>query len=303
MITVRGSRCLLASMLACLWAGMLSGGQNRQANQTPEQLTPQDCAVCHEDIVKAFAHNPHAILEKSPDYKLANPCESCHGPGQEHIESGGEASKIISFEGSNFQTYLDRCIKCHRGARQVRAFTETLHAKQKLECADCHRNHNAALTTPLLKESQNTLCMRCHTMQRAQFSKPFHHRVMEKAMRCTDCHQPHSGLNRHMVRNGMSGEKVCFDCHSEKQGPFVFEHAAVRISGCLGCHEPHGSNNSKMLIRSTVQALCVECHSTSRNVLTSQPPSFHNLNSPIYQNCTTCHVMIHGSNFSSFYFR
>ena len=30
----------------------------------------------------------------------------------------------------------------------------------------------------------------------------------------------------------------------------------------------------------------------------SQPPSFHDLRSPRYQNCTTCHITVHGSNTS-----
>jgi hypothetical protein len=33
------------------------------------------------------------------------------------------------------------------------------------------------------------------------------------------------------------------------------------------------------------------------------PPSFHNLNSPTYRNCTTCHVMIHGSNFDRLFLK
>jgi nitrate reductase cytochrome c-type subunit len=43
--------------------------------------------------------------------------------------------------------------------------------------------------------------------------------------------------------------------------------------------------------------VCIECHSPiTGGTLGSQPPSFHNLTSPRYQNCTTCHVAIHGSN-------
>jgi nitrate/TMAO reductase-like tetraheme cytochrome c subunit len=48
-----------------------------------------------------------------------------------------------------------------------------------------------------------------------------------------------------------------------------------------------------------VAQLCIECHSPIASVSTtfgSQPPSFHNLSLPRYQNCTTCHVAIHGSN-------
>ena len=54
-----------------------------------------------------------------------------------------------------------------------------------------------------------------------------------------------------------------------------------------------------MLTRSTVAQLCLECHSNiTGTTLGSQPPSLHDLRSPRYQNCTTCHTAVHGSNVS-----
>jgi predicted CXXCH cytochrome family protein len=65
----------------------------------------------------------------------------------------------------------------------------------------------------------------------------------------------------------------------------------------MTCHEPHASNNMHRLKRATVSQLCLECHSPiTGGTLGSQPPSFHNLLTARYQNCTTCHVAIHGSN-------
>jgi DmsE family decaheme c-type cytochrome len=143
--------------------------------------------------------------------------------------------------------------------------------------------------------------MTCHTEQRAEFAKPFHHRVREDAMRCVDCHQPHGGLEGRQLRAGPGGGPACNSCHTDKAGPFVFEHASLRIRDCQSCHQPHGSNNPKLLVRSTVRSLCLECHSRTTNVLASQPPAFHDVRSPRYQNCTTCHARIHGSNASRFF--
>ena len=94
-------------------------------------------------------------------------------------------------------------------------------------------------------------------------------------------------------------------CHRDKRGPHVFPHVASTFAArmdsgrnCMTCHEPHGSNNPKMLIRATTRQLCMECHSstTSTNAIGSTPPAFHNLNDPRFQHCTTCHVAVHGSN-------
>jgi hypothetical protein len=52
-----------------------------------------------------------------------------------------------------------------------------------------------------------------------------------------------------------------------------------------------------MLKRARVDQLCLECHSPiAGTTLGSQPPSFHNIRLPRYQNCTVCHTAIHGSN-------
>jgi predicted CXXCH cytochrome family protein len=75
----------------------------------------------------------------------------------------------------------------------------------------------------------------------------------------------------------------------------------VRLEGCSSCHEPHGSSNPRMLIRHEVRLVCLECHanlpspSAKQGNLGSVPGAFHDLTSPLYQNCTVCHVKVHGS--------
>ncbi len=311
----RPLRNLLPSLMAVALAGFLAGSATAlPAQDSPQQaktaapgsISNQDCAVCHEDVVKAFDSNPHAVLEKSPKFKMANSCESCHGPGEDHASNGGDKTKIIGFKaGTNKREYSAKCLACHNHLkdRDLPAFTGSVHAKMGLACVDCHKVHTATPGTRLLRAQPNDLCFSCHVQQRAQFAKPFHHRVKENAMRCVDCHQPHSGLDRHQSRLQIAGELACTRCHREKEGPFVFEHAVLKIKDCGACHEPHGSNNPKLLVRATVRSMCLECHSATPGVLVSQPPSFHNVNLPRYQNCTTCHVKIHGSNSSPLFLR
>jgi len=87
---------------------------------------------------------------------------------------------------------------------------------------------------------------------------------------------------------------MCVSCHEDKQGPFIYEHPATRVGGCVACHQPHGSANPKMLRRPLVHLQCLECHADT--------PSFHNIAEPVYQHCTVCHVRIHGSQLSRFFF-
>ncbi len=128
-------------------------------------------------------------------------------------------------------------------------------------------------------------------------------------MECSDCHNPHGAFSPtwrmsqrpRMVQQALGNEEPCLKCHSDKRGPFVFEHAPVRVEGCETCHNPHGSTNAKLLRRPVVFTVCLECHNgadnfgTRNNGVPTQSSS-HNMLDPRYQNCTTCHVRIHGSN-------
>ena len=106
-----------------------------------------------------------------------------------------------------------------------------------------------------------------------------------------------------VIRAFAGNEPGCLQCHTDKRRPFAFEHAPMRLEGCGACHEPHGSANPRMLTRHEVRFVCLECHanvgvsaaSNTASPLGSVPPSFHDLRSPRFQNCTICHQKVHGS--------
>jgi DmsE family decaheme c-type cytochrome len=176
-------------------------------------------------------------------------------------------------------------------------------------CTSCHSIHKSPAPQYLLAEKQSDLCFGCHNTVKAQFSMPFKHRVLEGFMNCTDCHNPHGSYaptwrmaNRpRLVDQAVPNEEPCLKCHTDKRGPFVFEHAAVRVDGCESCHFPHGSTNPRLLRRPAVFTLCLECHNGATGFgrtgagIPTQTPS-HNMADPKFRNCTTCHVRIHGSN-------
>jgi DmsE family decaheme c-type cytochrome len=147
------------------------------------------------------------------------------------------------------------------------------------------------------------LCLSCHNETKSQFTQPFHHKVLEGAMKCSDCHNPHGGFELKQARLAVGADAACIKCHSDKQGPFVFEHAPLKVEGCAICHSPHGSSNPRLLKRNNVNQLCLECHSNAHEIGAPNTPSFHNQATARFQNCTTCHAKIHGSNSHNLYFR
>jgi len=131
---------------------------------------------------------------------------------------------------------------------------------------------------------------------------PFHHRVNEGLIQCSDCHNVHGTVKPKQVRTSSTQDVVCFTCHTDKQGPFVFEHEAVKLEGCQSCHVFHGGPNAHMLKVSNVNLLCLQCHTQSSFSGAPGTPSFHNQNT-FFQACTLCHSQIHGSNFDQTFFK
>lgn len=175
-----------------------------------------------------------------------------------------------------------------------------MHANvEAVNCLSCHSIHSSeARSAHLLVKKELELCGTCHVTQVASFRvKPYGHRIGRGGMECSSCHEPHGRAGRESLKTTRAGELPCLSCHADKRGPYVFPHGAGSIGDCMTCHEPHGSNNPKRLKRATVSQLCLECHSAlGGGTFGSQPPAFHNISTARYQNCTTCHVAIHGSN-------
>ncbi len=260
----------------------------------------ETCKGCHEDLYNAWEKTPHW---KTTLNKAGGPaqqgCEGCHGPGADHVAGGGDKTKIYIFKDHSRQETSARCLTCHGESHQQSHFAESGHASSAVGCLDCHSPHHAAEKQYLLVQSQPQLCYSCHTSAKADFAKPFHHRVNEGLVQCNDCHNPHGTATVRQVRALPSGDAVCFKCHIDKQGPFVYEHVPVKTEGCTSCHTPHGSTNPRLLKVSLVNMMCLQCH-TFPTVGPSGPA--HN-QSAKYQACTMCHSQIHGSNFSAVFFK
>lgn len=250
------------------------------------------CLSCHE-VSGGFMSSPHGEAE----------CEACHGPGSLHMDAGGDDTLSLTNVAPRLLT--ERCLSCHNSMpKSVGDFPLSPHGRHQVACSECHQIHPERAKFGLLKADGTTqLCTSCHKSTEAAFRKPNHHPVLEGGMTCRDCHDPHSDTNRSARRLEAFPKNGCVTCHADKRGPFVFEHAPVRIEGCAACHEPHGSFNSKLLVRSEVMHLCLECHSMTPDVAAPQPPSIHDLRSARFRNCTTCHREIHGSNVNPAFFR
>jgi predicted CXXCH cytochrome family protein len=328
---------LMGSLVAVLlWIGLSSFPSQVEATkvEAPQGAKPVSgdyigsdaCKDCHEEQFKGFSHTSHAVLGSMGSWKnKVTGCETCHGPGKAHAEDG-DPKKIISFKGKPQKEISETCLACHAGKEEHNAFRRGEHWRNNVGCTTCHAAHPGPETAKnraasiefvappnaekpafsiakLLVTSEPQLCMQCHSETKHQFNQPFHHKVLEGTMRCSDCHNPHGGFETKQARLAVGTDAACLKCHADKQGPFAYEHAPVKTDGCVACHTPHGSPNARLLKTSAVSQLCLECHSQDHGVGAQEPGGpAHNLAAQ-YRDCTACHVKIHGSNASPVFMR
>lgn len=287
-------------ILTLLSASIIMGwvAAPREARGGDAGANTETCKMCHQDRYAGYAKSIHAnkALRRSPANERG--CESCHGPGTTHIQKGGgRGTGMIGFSKGKVDAAVKsaQCLACHADFRNLAFWDMSKHQSSGISCDSCHSIHSGQKKN--LKSAQPDLCLSCHRDVRGQIAKQSHHPLREGKVKCTDCHEPHGGFGTKMVKAGTANE-LCYKCHAEKRGPFLWEHPPVE-ENCQTCHTVHGSNHLKLLTNRTPQ-LCETCHDntghvgnllTSFNTFQGSAPS----NRLYARACLNCHSEIHGS--------
>ena len=256
----------------------------------------EDCKACHEDQAKAFAQTDHGRRFRADEkYKDAS-CISCHTGTKEHVESSGEKKPLSIKRGAAANA---ACLACHADNPKHVNWSGSPHQLAGVACASCHNPHTQSVATPktakaLPGPTEGTKkCLECHGGVRAVLHQRSAHPMNEGKMECASCHDPHGTTGEKLLKFASTNE-LCYSCHQEKRGPFLWEHSPVR-EDCLTCHTAHGSNYPQML-QARVTQLCVSCHQQGRHQTTAGAPKSIWVGN---RACLNCHQNIHGSNHPS----
>ena len=200
------------------------------------------CAACHTtDFEEQFNSETNQYHSTWTDVNVA--CESCHGPGQEHIQSitdktyssdhtglkdlgeklifhfsDGDPIARLQQSPQGPSLALDTCGACHsrRSELQEPSGTEPYHQQFQLE----------GLNEPLYFSDGQ---IREEVFVLGSFLQS---KMAEAGVTCTNCHDPHTG------KTPLPGAQVCSTCHA----PTVFaapEHTnGHEGADCLDCHMP-----------------------------------------------------------------
>lgn len=310
-----------AALAGCLlWMAAGMGAETGQTQppasptvQTSETDPPatymgkEVCRACHAPRYEELLEDKHGQVADPRTPFAQKGCETCHGPGSNHVaHGGGRGAGGLHVFGEDARTPPAEqnaiCLSCHQGGHRI-DWQGSTHEAEGLVCSSCHKVHqpNPALDWT----TQAEVCYRCHRDIRALSYQAYGHPIREHKVICSDCHNAHGSTDSALLKRNSLNE-VCYTCHAEKRGPFLWEHPPA-VEDCTLCHNPHGSLQPASLVARPPQ-LCQRCHATSELGLahTRQAYSFGN-SGPETSNarfvlagsCLNCHSQVHGSNHPS----
>ena len=284
--------------------GSDSGEASRAQTPAPPAAPPgyvgsDTCIACHEDVQPGYEAGPHGTAANSRSPAARQGCESCHGPGERHLDDPSDDTTMRKFARMAPRDVSAACVTCHAAGSHA-AWQGSPHDTRNLSCATCHSIHAPRSQTAQLKAAVEVdLCATCHRVQANKIKRVSHMPLPEGKMQCSSCHNPHGSTNVKQLRVGNWINESCVSCHTEKRGPFLYEHAAGRES-CVSCHDPHGSSNDRLLVAKPPM-LCQRCHIGTRHPSTMYDNLTVDARSVriIGRACVNCHSQVHGSNHPS----
>ncbi len=269
---------------------------------------PDLCYQCHDKKVKEgkkFIHGPVA----------AGACTICHNPHQT------QNSALLKFSNIN-----ELCTSCHTAKADLLKSTQNVHPPVKDSCVNCHDPHTEDYKFQLRGDGKKDLCIMCHVDKQEWITSVKNkHGAMNIEQGCQNCHDPH-GTGQPKMLKADTVKDMCLKCHSKTQirdedgaklinmGKHLKEnpdwHGPIQWGDCAMCHNPHGSENLRMLKKpfpSTFYSefdehnyICFECHDAGKikNEFTTDDTNFRNGNANMHfvhvnkkkgRTCRACH--------------
>jgi len=221
------------------------------------------CIGCHDSapFKQKFMHGP----------VVAGACTKCHAPH--------EAAEKKLLEGS----VRNLCLKCHADFAKSLKEAKVVHPPVKDgPCSACHNPHGSPVAK-LLKKKMPDLCVECHVKigkKLAGVKVP--HKPIQQEGSCANCHSAHYSQDKGLLP--FDEMATCLRCHDKDNlgNPPLrnikkelagkkYLHGPIEAGECKACHDPHGSDNFRMLrgsyprdiyvpYKEGLYGLCLGCH-------------------------------------------
>ena len=266
-----------------------SGVLFRSRAEATQKATPvgaKKCITCHPLRNQLLQHGGHKLLMADQD---GTGCETCHGPGSLHVETGGLARLITRPDqaGDGLRT----CRSCHENVDPIE-----FHWKGEkkpllsngMTCTTCHTVHRdpkvlatsprgpstAAVNIAAAQDAPtNDTCAKCHEPAFGVLRNTIHQDLGERGIPlhqgCGGCHaggaeHARSGGKRDLVESLHGSDaatqmKTCAQCHDKDRALRHAKSGAHHRNEvtCLTCHSPAAPKNR---VREDAAQKCATCH-------------------------------------------
>lgn len=222
------------------------------------------CFSCHDEgiVSERYVHGPAD----------AGGCLACHEPhSSKHMKNLRAASPNL-------------CFTCHPEREREFREAKVVHKPAMEDCTNCHNPHSAAKQY-MLAYDPPTLCFQCHKRKEEWVNNVnVKHGALVTGKSCLNCHEPHA--SNIAKRLSMAPLDLCLTCHDRRvktyDGKLLTDmkkllaensehHGPIKRKDCAGCHNPHGSNEFRILKEDYPSSfympfdienynLCFKCH-------------------------------------------
>ncbi|HEX9046400.1 MAG TPA: cytochrome c3 family protein [Verrucomicrobiae bacterium] len=245
------------------------------------------CSAVAEDAKSAAPAIPKMRqADLTPMSEALKPV-SAHSPFQDGDCSLCHQNKDPKDPGPITKPVNSICLDCHDDFAKVMA-RKSIHVPAKVNCVTCHNPHNSKYPKLLVQESQS-LCLSCHTaISNIVSNAKVKHDALTAGAKCLNCHNPHAANVEHLLTR--LPFDLCVGCHgkdglADHNGKALtnmksllannpHQHGPVADKDCSACHNPHGSDNFRLLTKvypaefysaydPKLYALCFDCHEES----------------------------------------
>ncbi|MHB1420991.1 MAG: S-layer homology domain-containing protein [Bacillota bacterium] len=174
-------------------------------------------------------------------------CETCHGPGSEHVAAGGQGKSIVSLQNITAEREVVVCAQCHsrpQGKDSLGVKKDApLNSENKMMIAGTSRaeflaNFTSRHDADSSDMQADGLFSKSHHQQYTDFIQSSKYRNGSKLLTCASCHDLHTpGTDRNQL-SGVSDNSLCTSCHT---GVKSSEHQKVKTgfdmgAKCIDCH-------------------------------------------------------------------
>lgn len=221
------------------------------------------CFECHEDEIldEKVKHGPAWV----------GACSMCHDP------HSATQPKLLNAAGPKL------CEQCHEQMAEAISTAKSVHNPVSKNCTLCHNPHSGPFAKMLPAEPSG-VCEECHDEIYEQIEEAaVDHEPVISGDRCLNCHAAHASNAAPSLKAPQA--ELCLSCHNKpvKSGKKELTdikalldknrdwHGPIREGNCAGCHQPHSSENFRLLLKvyppqfysafdPAKYALCFECH-------------------------------------------